>query len=85
MTMAVPSHQDSIATRERILCEVFAEVLGLDCVSAYDDFFDLGGYSLLALKLEHRLLTRGVRVSAIALLQTPTRQRAPFRYPLRTR
>jgi thioesterase domain-containing protein len=72
MTMAVPSQQDSIATRERILCEVFAEILGLDCVGVNDDFFDLGGYSLLALKLEHQLLTRGVRVSAIALLQTPT-------------
>jgi len=72
MTIAVPSERDSTAKREKILCEVFAEVLEVDHVDAHDDFFERGGYSLLAFKLERRLLSRGVRLSATALLQTPT-------------
>lgn len=51
---------------------MFAEVLGLERVGADDDFFDLGGSSLQAFQLERRLLPKGIRVSATALLQTST-------------
>ncbi len=43
--------------RERLLAELFGEVLGAGEVSPDDDFFALGGHSLLATRLAGRIRT----------------------------
>jgi nonribosomal peptide synthetase DhbF len=59
--------------REEALCELFAQVLGLDRVGAEDSFFDLGGHSLLAAVLVARLTDRlGVKVSLKTFMANST-------------
>ncbi|MEV2225775.1 amino acid adenylation domain-containing protein [Nocardia vinacea] len=58
---------------ERAVAEVFAEVLGIARAGAEDDFFDLGGTSLLAFTLQRALATRlGIDVPMAALFIAPT-------------
>ncbi|MGD0065288.1 MAG: amino acid adenylation domain-containing protein [Streptosporangiaceae bacterium] len=58
---------------ERALCELFAQVLGIDRVGAEDSFFDLGGHSLLAAVLVARLTERmGIKISLKSFVGNPT-------------
>ncbi|GAA3507034.1 non-ribosomal peptide synthetase [Streptomyces showdoensis] len=59
--------------RERLLCELAAELLDRAWVSIDDDFFELGGHSLLAARLLNRIRGAfGVRLGLDALFATPT-------------
>ncbi|MBY6244205.1 phosphopantetheine-binding protein, partial [Methylosinus sp. Sm6] len=39
---------------ERVLAEIWSDLLGVERVSRNDDFFELGGHSLLAVQMIHR-------------------------------
>jgi len=65
--------QAPTTTRERALCELFAQVLGIDQVGVEDSFFDLGGHSLLAAVMVARLMEQmGIKISLKGFMGNPT-------------
>jgi acyl carrier protein len=58
---------------ERRIAVVWQEVLGIDTIGAHDNFFDLGGNSLLLAKMRARLhTTTGVDIPTVELFRHPT-------------
>jgi acyl-coenzyme A synthetase/AMP-(fatty) acid ligase len=52
---AAHSYRPPVTPTQVLLCEIWAEVLGVDRVGPDDDFFVLGGHSLLAVRVAARL------------------------------
>ncbi len=68
--LAVDAYVAPRTPREEQLASIWAQVLGADRVGVDDDFFDLGGHSLMAVRLlaeVHRVL--GVQVPVAAFFQ----------------
>jgi hypothetical protein len=70
---AVVEYRPLDSDLEQTIGEVWAELLGCDRVGADDNFFDLGGNSLLAVQARARLRARAVAgVSLVDLFRYPT-------------
>jgi nonribosomal peptide synthetase DhbF len=66
-------YQAPTTPRQEILCELFAQVLGVARCGTGSDFFDLGGRSVEAMVLAGRISTSlGIRVSMADLFRAPT-------------
>ena len=58
---------------EQVLAAIWAETLGLPTVGVHDNFFDLGGHSLLTLRLQKHVLKQlGQKLALASFFQYPT-------------
>ena len=68
----VPPYREGVG-QQRELCEMFADILGVEKVGLDDDFFDLGGDSLGVVELVAAISERfGIDVPASLVLEAPT-------------
>lgn len=70
-----PTARDLVLPRtpvERTLAAVWREVLGVDDIGVHDDFFSLGGDSLLSIRALSRAAREGLRVDPEAFFEQPT-------------
>jgi amino acid adenylation domain-containing protein/non-ribosomal peptide synthase protein (TIGR01720 family) len=57
---------------ERVLAEIWAQVLGVDRVGTHDNFFELGGDSIQTIRIIARAGQRGIEISPDLLFRNPT-------------
>ncbi|RSM46670.1 non-ribosomal peptide synthetase [Amycolatopsis balhimycina DSM 5908] len=56
-------HVEPVTPAERVLCDIWAQVLGLDRVGTEDNFFELGGDSILSMQVVSRARQAGLQLS----------------------
>ncbi|WP_053735801.1 non-ribosomal peptide synthetase [Nocardia sp. NRRL S-836] len=70
-----PATAEHVAPRteaEQVLAEIWAQVLGIERVGVHDDFFELGGDSIISIQVVSRARQAGYRLSPRDLFTCPT-------------
>jgi aryl carrier-like protein len=57
---------------EAVIAEIWQELLGLDTVGIHDDFFELGGDSLLGMEIVTRIKRAGIPLTPQHIIEHPT-------------
>lgn len=57
---------------EKILAEVWSQVLGIEAVSIHDNFFELGGDSILSIQINGRAIQAGLHLTPKMIFQYQT-------------
>lgn len=71
-TSLLPEEVPGTAT-ERAIAEVWAEVLNLDEIGRHDNFFDLGGHSLLLVQAQAKIrAATGRDIAIVDMFRFPT-------------
>jgi len=66
-------YAEPVGEVERLIAEIWREVLSIERVGRHDHFFELGGHSLLAMRLISQLRQRlGIEFPLRALFEAPT-------------
>jgi amino acid adenylation domain-containing protein len=66
------SYEAPVGEIETALAQIWAEVLHLESVGRHDNFFAMGGHSLLAIVLIERMRQEGLHADVRSLFATPT-------------
>ncbi|MFI0715942.1 amino acid adenylation domain-containing protein [Streptomyces inhibens] len=57
------AHRPPATAQERLLCDIFADVLGLPAVGVDDGFFDIGGDSIVSIQVVSRARAAGMAIT----------------------
>jgi len=57
---------------EKVLAEIWTEILGVDCIGVHDNFFELGGDSILSIQVASRATRMGFNLSTRQLFEHQT-------------
>jgi amino acid adenylation domain-containing protein/non-ribosomal peptide synthase protein (TIGR01720 family) len=57
---------------EKVLADIWAELLGVEKVSIHDNFFELGGDSILSIQVVSRAIRQGIHLTARQIFEYPT-------------
>jgi len=65
-------HVEPVSPTEKALARIWARALGVERVGAHDDFFRLGGDSIMVIQIVARARERGLHFTATELFSNPT-------------
>ena len=71
-TVPAAERREPRTPSEAVLCALFAQVLGVDRVGIDDNFFALGGDSIMSIQLVSRARQAGLTITPRAVFQHPT-------------